>query len=207
MRTDGTYLRRYAVTILLGLSLATPAAALPAKSDSVAIQTEAGAVNVRIDNFGRVNATYYRGALPVGRDFADLHAIGVKTVIDLRYDGDAAEQGIVEGLGMKFVRIPMTTRETPTAAKLEQFLALVNDPANQPVFVHCQGGRHRTGVMTAVYRMRQEGWTGDRAFAEMKQFKFGSDFLHPEFTKFVHAYSPALAHAVPAVAVAGPGGR
>lgn len=54
--------------------------------------------------------------------------------------------------GMKFFRIPMTTHEVPTPAQLTQFLALVNDPANQPVYVHCQGGRHRTGVMTAVSR-------------------------------------------------------
>jgi tyrosine-protein phosphatase SIW14 len=82
----------------------------------------------------------------------------------------------------------MTTHETPSAAKLAQFLELVNDPANQPVYVHCQGGRHRTGVMTAVYRMTKDGWTADRAFAEMKQYKFGADFLHSEFKDFVYAY-------------------
>ena len=68
------------------------------------------------------------------------------------------------------------------------FLQLVNDPANQPVYVHCAGGRHRTGVMTAVYRMTSDGWTADRAFKEMKDYKFGADFLHPEFKKFVYGY-------------------
>ena len=39
---------------------------------------------------------------------------------------------------MTFHRIPMTTHETPSSAKVAQFLKLVNDPANQPVYVHCQ---------------------------------------------------------------------
>jgi protein tyrosine/serine phosphatase len=161
-------------------SLLAIAMALPAAAQNVS--------NIQIDNFGRVNANYYRGAQPSGRDYADLAGIGIKTVIDLTQDGDPAEPSIVQREGMKFFRIPMTTHETPSAAKLAQFLTLVNDPANQPVYVHCQGGRHRTGVMTAVYRMTNDGWTADRAFAEMKQYKFGADFLHSEFKDFVYAY-------------------
>jgi protein tyrosine/serine phosphatase len=89
---------------------------------------------------------------------------------------------------MTFHRIPMTTHTAPTAQQIAEFLALVNDPANQPVYVHCAGGRHRTGVMTAVYRMAEDGWTSDQAFKEMKQYKFGADFLHSEFKQFVYAY-------------------
>jgi protein tyrosine/serine phosphatase len=101
---------------------------------------------------------------------------------------------------MKFVSIPMSTHETPSAERVAKFLDIVNDPANQPVYVHCVGGRHRTGVMTAVYRMTDDGWTADRAFAEMKQYKFGMDFLHSEFKDFVYAFHPAAAAGVNAVA-------
>lgn len=55
--------------------------------------------------------------------------------------------------------IPMTTHERPTRAVIEQFLRIVDDPENQPVYVHCVGGRHRTGVMTAVYRMTTDSPT------------------------------------------------
>jgi tyrosine-protein phosphatase SIW14 len=169
--------RSYVVSILLGLSLALPAAA----------QTPA---HIRIDNFGQVNTHYFRGAQPEGNDYHDLAALGVKTVIDLTADGDAAEAGLVAHEGMTFFRIPMTTHETPAPEKIARFLEIVNNPANQPVYVHCQGGRHRTGVMTAVYRMTDEGWSPDRAFAEMKQYKFGADFLHSEFKDFVYSYQP-----------------
>jgi protein tyrosine/serine phosphatase len=146
---------------------------------------------IRIGNFGQINANYFRGEQPEGRDYADLAAIGVKTVIDLQADGDSGEQRMVEAAGMKFYRIPMTTHVPPTSQQLATFLQIVNDPAQQPVYVHCKGGRHRTGVMTAVYRMERDGWNAERAFSEMKRFKFGADFLHSEFKRFVYAYRPA----------------
>ena len=187
MVTNGRVARISAAAILLGLSLALPGAA-QARSRPSTIS------NIQIDNFGRVNANYYRGAQPEGRDYADLKAFGIKTVIDLTQDGDSQEPATVERLGMKFYRIPMTTHERPSAAKIAQFLKLVENPANQPVYVHCQGGRHRTGVMTAVYRMTDENWTPDQAFAEMKQYKFGADFLHSEFKDFVYSYHVEPAH-------------
>lgn len=91
---------------------------------------------------------------------------------------------------MRYLQIPMTTRKPPTAAEIDAFLAVVNDPVSQPVYVHCVGGRHRTGVMTAVYRMTHDGVSGADAFKEMKQFKYGPDFLHPEFKAFVQSYEP-----------------
>jgi len=149
---------------------------------------------VRIDNFGQVNDNYYRGSQPAGRDYADLAAIGVKTLVNLTSDdADPEERAMAERAGMHYFQIPMTTHEPPTQEQLAQFLRIVDDPANQPVYVHCVGGRHRTGVMTAAYRMTEEGWTADRAFKEMKDYKFGADFLHSEFKDFVYDYQPQRA--------------
>ena len=100
---------------------------------------------------------------------------------------------------MTSFKIPMNTHVPPTSAQLAQFMKIVNDPANQPVYVHCVGGRHRTGVMTAAYRMTNEGWTSDKAFSEMKQFKFGADFLHSEFKQFVYGFKPESKGSVPTV--------
>ena len=175
---------------------ALPAAAADGPAASAAIS------RIRIDNFGQVGATYFRGAQPEGRDYADLAALGIKTVIDLQADGEAGEQQLVESAGMRFQRIPMTTHTAPTAAQIATFLQLVNDTQNQPVYVHCAGGRHRTGVMTAIYRMSGEGWTAEKAFQEMKQFKFGADMLHPEFKRFVYAFQPQRSQPAATAAVA-----
>jgi tyrosine-protein phosphatase SIW14 len=102
---------------------------------------------------------------------------------------------MAEKAGLAYFQIPMTTHAVPTLAQLTQFMKIVNDPANQPVYVHCVGGRHRTGVMTAAFRMAHDGWTADRAFNEMKQYKFGADFLHAEFKQFVYSYRPETLHA------------
>jgi len=181
MRAQGGVLRTRTAVYLtyLALLLSIPVATQPADSARPAI-----------DNFGTVNANYHRGAQPTGHAYADLAAFGVKMVIDLQEYGDASEPELVQDAGMKYVRIPMNTHVPPTPEQLTSFLQLVNDPVNQPVYVHCAGGRHRTGVMTAVYRMTEDGWTADRAFKEMKQYRYGADFLHPEFKQFVYAYHP-----------------
>ena len=170
-------LSRVYTAVLLVAALASPAAA------------RANLSQVRIDNFGQVNDNYYRGAQPEGRDYSDLAAIGVKTLVNLTSDdADPEEPAMAERAGMHYFQIPMTTHQPPTDEQLAQFMRIVNDPANQPVYVHCVGGRHRTGVMTADYRMTEDGWTADRAFKEMKDFKFGADFLHSEFKDFVYDY-------------------
>ncbi len=159
--------------------------------------------SIQIENFGRVNENYYRGGQPDDDDYADLAALGVRTLINLTSDdAKANERALVEGAGMSYVQIPMTTHEQPTLDKVAQFLGIVNDPARQPVYVHCVGGRHRTGVMSAVYRMTHDGWTAEQAFKEMKHYKFGADFLHPEFKSFVYGYHVDGAHPVDTRAVA-----
>jgi protein tyrosine/serine phosphatase len=180
-------LRGSAAAVLMTLSLAVPVAAAPGSSAASAPSVS----SIRIDNFGRVDASLYRGAQPEGKDYADLKALGVKTIVNLTSDdADPNEKAMAEAAGLTYVAIPMTTHTTPTKAQLTQFLSLVNDPASAPVYVHCVGGRHRTGVMTATYRMTNAGWTAERAFNEMKQYKFGAEFLHPEFKDFVYAFRP-----------------
>ena len=186
--------RASVVATMFALALTIPAAA----------QNAAFSLSrIRIDNFGMINTNYYRGAQPKGHDYADLAALGVKSVIDLTDDdGMASEPAMVKSAGMKSFKIPMSTHVPPTQAQLAEFMKIVNDPQNQPVYVHCVGGKHRTGVMTAAYRMTNEGWTGDRAFSEMKNYKFGADFLHPEFKRFVLAFKTEPKGSVPPPVVA-----
>lgn len=165
------------------------------------VSAGAGAASgVRIDNFGQINARYYRGGQPGARDYADLATLGVKAIVNLTSDDARTDEpALAKQNGLRYFQIPMTTHQPPSAGQLAEFMAIVDDPANQPVYVHCVGGRHRTGVMTAVYRMTDDGWTADQAFAEMKKYQFGKDFLHPEFKKFVYEFHPAAKRSLPAV--------
>jgi protein tyrosine/serine phosphatase len=165
-----------------------------------AAQTTIGPAHsaIGIENFGRINDNYYRGAQPRGRDFSDLAAFGIKTVIDLTHDGDASEPAAVASAGMNFHRIPMTTQSRPADEAVVQFLKLVSDPANFPVYVHCQGGRHRTGVMTAIYRMIHDQWTAERAYQEMLKYEFNKGFGHGALKAFVYDYYTKLRQATAA---------
>jgi protein tyrosine/serine phosphatase len=140
---------------------------------------------LQIKNFGCINESLYRGAQPKERDYADLAAMGVKTIIDLQRDGKPAEQALVEAQGMKFYRIGMSDSRQPSAEQAELFLKIVNDPANQPVFVHCLGGRHRTGAMSAIYRITHDGWSADQAYLEMKRYDFEYGMGHGSLKRYV----------------------
>lgn len=123
-----------------------------------------------IKNFGKVNDNYFRGSQPTRSQMAALKAMGVKTIIDLRKDYVPAERQWAVRLGLNYFNLPLLPGKAATKQQTEYFLSLVNDPANLPVYVHCRGGRHRTGAMTAVYRMTHDAWTAEQAFEEMKKY-------------------------------------
>jgi protein tyrosine/serine phosphatase len=144
---------------------------------------------VTIKNFGQMDERFYRGAQPKENDYSQLAALGIKTVIDLQDDPTAYEKREVEALGMKYVNIPMSDKDYPDTAKIDQFLKLVDDPTTGKFFVHCAGGRHRTGVMGAVYRFNHYNWNYDQVYAEMKKYDFYTRFGHGDMKKFVQDYS------------------
>jgi protein tyrosine/serine phosphatase len=143
---------------------------------------------IRIKNFGQMDERFYRGAQPGEKDYKDLAALGIHTVIDLRDDPQHAEQSLVESLGMKYINIPMAGKKYPTPQVTEQFLKTVNDPGTGKFFVHCAGGRHRTGAMGAVYRYQFYGWNFNQVYQEMKQYDFYTSWGHQAFKDFVEDY-------------------
>jgi tyrosine-protein phosphatase SIW14 len=84
----------------------------------------------------------------------------------------------------------MHSEVPPPVEHVAEFMTLVSDPARQPVYVHCTGGNHRTGAMTAVYRMEMDGWTADQAYQEMKRYGFGPSILHRKLKEFLYSYRP-----------------
>jgi len=125
-----------------------------------------------IKNFGKVNDNYFRGSQPTQAQMAQLKAMGVKTIVDLRKDYVPAAREWAKELGLNYFNIPLLPGRAATKEQTDYFLSLVNDPANGPVYVHCKGGRHRTGALTGVYRISHDGWTAEQAFEEMKKYDF-----------------------------------
>ena len=142
-----------------------------------------------IENFGKVNENYYRGSQPDAAGFARLKELGIKTVIDLRKDSEPEAPEWVRAAGMQYINIPMKASTPATPEQTAYFLKLVNDPHNWPIYVHCKGGRHRTGALTAIYRITHDGWTADQAYKEMKDYDFEHGFFGGPAAQKKYVYS------------------
>ncbi len=128
-----------------------------------------------LPNFAKVSDGLYRGAQPTAEGFAELKKMGVKTVVNLR--SMHSDRQMLKGTGLQYVHLPSHAWH-PEDADLVRFLKVVEDPANRPVFVHCQQGADRTGAAVAVYRMVEENWAPADAAAELPNFGF-----HPVWTE------------------------
>jgi protein tyrosine/serine phosphatase len=178
--------KRSYLSVLLGVISLVLATQITAISQEVQKQDTG---NVTIKNFGQLDDRFFRGAQPKENDYSQLAALGIKTVIDLQIETKDYEKRNVEALGMKYVNIPMSDKDYPDTAKIDEFLKLVNNPETGKFYVHCAGGRHRTGVMGAVYRFNHYNWNYDQVYAEMKKFDFYTRWGHGEMKKFVQDYA------------------
>ena len=173
--------RRYALLALITvLSLSATAPAQETTSTTTP--------TIKIKNFGQMDERFFRGAQPNEKDYKDLALLGIKTIIDLREDPEEYEKPMVESLGMTYVHIPMIAKKYPTQEATELFLKTVNNPSTGKFFVHCAGGRHRTGAMGAVYRFQFYKWDFEQVYKEMKQYDFYTRWGHGAFKDFVQDY-------------------
>jgi protein tyrosine/serine phosphatase len=181
------------VTAIAAMTFAFAAASI-AKTHS-----DAKFSQIKISNFGQMDDRFYRGGRPNEKDFAALKGLGIKTVIDLT-DNTEKEKGYVEALGMKYVNIAIPDKHDPSEAQIAEFLKVVNDPETGKFYVHCAGGRHRTGVMGAIYRFNNYHWNYDQVYQEMLDFDFYTSNGHGGQKKFVESYAQRMQNAAPAAA-------
>ena len=154
--------------------------------------------NINIRNFGKMDNRLFRGAQPNESDYKDLKTLGVKTVVDLTDSPKSYEKRDVEALGMRYVNIPMSDSSYPKAEQINAFLKLVNDSSTGTMFIHCAGGRHRTGVMGAVYRYNVNHWNYNQVYAEMQDYDFYTKWGHGDLKTFVEDYGQKMASATAA---------
>lgn len=142
----------------------------------------------KIKNFGQMDERFYRGAQPKADDYQALAALGITTVIDLRDDAKDYAKEAAEAAGLRYINIPMSDTKRPRDEQIDEFMKLATDPATGKFYVHCAGGRHRTGVMGAVYRMRINSWNYDQVYKEMKEYDYYSRWGHGAIKEYVQDY-------------------
>jgi len=110
------------------------------------------------------------------------------------------ETELCREMGVRYIHLPPNLIPRPEVAKrrpeaLDQFLDLLDDPANYPVLIHCQACLHRTGVLTAVYRMEYQGWSVGQAMTDLRGNGFDlwdSTAANDYINQYITTYRPGL---------------
>ena len=123
-----------------------------------------------LPNFHQVDGNLYRGAQPKEMGFPELKKMGIRTVINLRtWHSDRKK---CKEAGLDYLKISVQAWE-PEEEEVVEFLRAVTRPDRQPVFLHCQHGADRTGMMVGVYRIVVQGWSKEEAIKEMTEGGYG----------------------------------
>lgn len=143
-----------------------------------------------IRNFRTVVDGLYRGGQPELSHINQLSKLGMGTVISLRSGRKATnwERAAVEAAGMRFISVPMYYLNMPSHSTIDELLALLDEPAHYPIFIHCYHGVDRTGLIVAVWRMTRQNWTFHQAYDEMKRCGFHR-FRLPHFKWLLGNYA------------------
>jgi protein tyrosine phosphatase (PTP) superfamily phosphohydrolase (DUF442 family) len=135
-----------------------------------------------LPNLHKVSDELYRGAQPSAEGAKQLEKLGVKTVVNLRFL--LSDRSKLKGTTLGYEHINVVTFH-PETGDVVRFLRIVTDPSRTPVFVHCQRGADRTGMMCAVYRIAVQGWSKDEAIEEMTKGGFGHNPIWKNLVTFI----------------------
>ncbi|MDP9175101.1 MAG: tyrosine-protein phosphatase [Planctomycetota bacterium] len=120
----------------------------------------------------------------------------VKTIVSLVDDREIGQSPFVEEAafcrekGIDVVRVPVTLGGWPSGEEVKRFLEIANDPARQPVLVHCAQGVRRTGMMVAAYERSVLKMDKEQALAAMQSFGHSARTTG-DIRRFIEVYDPA----------------
>ena len=144
-------------------------------------------------NFGKISEHLYRGAQPDADGLKNLKRLGVKLIVNLRMPGDGWKEEAAEATanGILYTNFPMSGTTAPSDEQVKQILALF-EKFSDPIFVHCQHGCDRTGMIVACYRIQHDHWTSELALQEARHYGISSmEFLMKRYVNlFARSVKP-----------------
>lgn len=164
------------ISVLLSLLAVEPRAAErpPEWAQPVALEG--------VPNLHRVTPFLYRSAQPSKAGMANLQTLGVKTVIDLRaYHSDAK---LLKGTTLAALDLDVKTWRVKDADVVTVLQAL-RRRENGPFLIHCQHGADRTGLMSAMFRVVEQGWSKAAALRELREGGYGYHAVWKNIVRYI----------------------
>ncbi|HEV3255753.1 MAG TPA: tyrosine-protein phosphatase [Gemmataceae bacterium] len=150
----------------------------------------------------RDGVLYRSGQMSLAGLKSVVHDYGIRTVISLR-DGthpgepppDSEEEDYCWAQELTYCRITPQDWDSrlgtaPAEEGVRKFRAIMDDPDNYPVLIHCWAGIHRTGAFCAIYRMEYEHWTNEAAMAEMRDCGYTNLDNELDILGYLEQYRP-----------------
>jgi protein tyrosine phosphatase (PTP) superfamily phosphohydrolase (DUF442 family) len=120
----------------------------------------------------RVDGKVIRGSRPSSDKLRRLYDGGVRATVNLCREMPDGDSGLISGAGlerqMDTRHIQITDNTPPDPDDVDDMLSYLAK-VDGSVYVHCEAGVGRTGVMVGCYRMAC-GWTLANAMHEARQF-------------------------------------
>jgi protein tyrosine/serine phosphatase len=114
-----------------------------------------------------------RGSRLTVAETEGLLALGIRSIVNLCAENDTdrerQERLQLYRRGLRVEHFDVLDNDVLTHAQIDFFLSWVNDPIDQPCYVHCEAGKGRTGVAVACFRLSR-GWTLDAALVEARRY-------------------------------------
>ncbi len=171
---------------LLGVAVAVSMAPMALAADASASRpTQWATVVDSTMNLFRVTPRFYRSARLDEDNLPQLRALGIKTVVSLR--AFHSDRRLLRDSGIRTVRVATLTWAIDDDEVVRALRAIRAGEQRGPVLLHCQHGADRTGLVTAMYRMVEQGWTREAALDELINGGFGYHSLWKNIPDYLEA--------------------
>jgi protein tyrosine/serine phosphatase len=135
-----------------------------------------------VPNLHKIDDNLYRSAQPTKQGMKNLRKIGIKNIINLRaFHSDADE---LRGTGLLDKELSVKTWHIEDEDVI-RVLKIIREKENGPFLIHCQHGADRTGVMSAMCRIVEQGWSKDKAIEEMVYGGYGFHSIWSNIIRYV----------------------
>jgi len=144
-------------------------------------------------NFAMVQSFIYRSSFPRPEHFMYLKSLGLRSVVTLTLEEYPEENlRFLEEQGIQLLQYGMPGNKNPDvpvpSVKIIDALKAVLDTRNQPVLIHCNRGKHRTGDLVASLR-KMQGWSLSDTLDEYLRHSYPKQRVNDQ--AFIESFDPA----------------